>query len=139
MLKPGDNIDSWCGTCKLILAHTIEAMVGNRPARVHCNTCKTQHSYKPQKPGAAAKNVRQRAQAASSGVPVERRRSSQYQKLLGGKDVSLAKRYSPADHYAPGDVVNHPSFGLGVTTAIKDGAKIEVLFESGMKMLVHGR
>ena len=31
------------------------------------------------------------------------------------------------------------SFGLGVATAVKDGAKIEVLFENGPKLLVHGR
>ena len=32
--KIGGTIDSWCGKCKLILAHTIEAMVGDKPARV---------------------------------------------------------------------------------------------------------
>ena len=39
----------------------------------------------------------------------------------------------------PGDLVQHPSFGLGVATANKDGSKIEVLFEEGPKVLVHCR
>jgi len=47
--------------------------------------------------------------------------------------------YSPNDKYQPGDVLKHPSFGVGVTTAIKDGTKIEVLFEGGSKLLIHGR
>ena len=28
-LKPGGNVDSWCGKCSMMLAHTIEAMVGD--------------------------------------------------------------------------------------------------------------
>ena len=56
MLKPGGNVDSWCGKCKLILAHTIEALVGDKPARVHCNTCKAQHSYKPYEPGGVSQH-----------------------------------------------------------------------------------
>ena len=129
MLKPGDSVDSWCGTCKLVLAHTIEAMVGEKPARVHCNTCKAQHSYKANKPGSSAGTRK------GTGKP----RVSKYEALLSGKDVATAKKYSPKDNYAPGDVLDHPSFGVGVTTAIKDGTKIEVVFEAGMKLLIHGR
>ena len=139
MLKPGDSVDSWCGTCKIILAHTIEAMVGDKPARVHCNTCNAQHNYKPNKPGGAAKKARLRDPAVPREPRVAKARPSHYQKLLNSKDMSLAKRYSTKDSYAPGDVLQHPNFGVGVTTAIKDGTKIEVLFEGGMKMLVHGR
>jgi len=129
MSKPGDTIDSWCGTCKMMLAHTIEAMVGNKPARVHCNTCNAQHGYKATKPGERA------AGAKSPGKP----RISSYQKLLNGKDMAQAKPYSSKDNYAAGDVLDHPSFGVGVTTAVKDGTKIEVAFEGGVKILVHGR
>ena len=51
----------------------------------------------------------------------------------------MAKKYSPKDTFKPGDLVQHPSFGLGVATALKDATKIEVLFEEGAKVLVHGR
>jgi hypothetical protein len=141
MLKPGDNIDSWCGTCKLMLAHTIEAMVGQKPARVHCNTCNTQHSYKAHKPGegtgkGTGKVTRgDGARRTSTAKP----RATHYQKALNGKDVTLAKRYSITENYALGDVLDHPSFGVGVTTAVREGAKIEVIFEAGVKILVHGR
>ena len=130
ILKAGGDIDSWCGKCKLVLAHTIEAMVGNKPARVHCNTCQAQHSYKSSKPGEAPQQVRK---SAGGG------RANRYQTLLKGKDLANAKIYSSKDSYAPGDVMQHPSFGCGVTTAITGGTKIEVLFESGPKILVHGR
>jgi len=122
------TIDSWCGKCKLILAHTIEAMVLDTPLRVHCNTCKSQHTYKPSEPIKAVA----RAQPGKA-------RSTRYKVLLNGSDAA-PKSYSPQDKYQPGDVLKHASFGMGVvTTAGKDGTKIEVLFEGGSKLLVHGR
>src|SRR5213592_3205939 len=86
MLKPGGNVDSWCGKCKLVLAHTIEAMVGEKPARVHCNTCNAQHTYKAQQPAAAASS-------AAPGSPAKAR-PSRYHSLLKGKDTSHARDYS---------------------------------------------
>jgi hypothetical protein len=137
MLRPGGNVDSWCGTCKMVLAHTIEAMVGEKPARVHCNTCKTQHGYRPHKPGESPAAARRRE---AGGTPAPGRgRGNRYQTLLRGKDMAQAKRYSPSNRYAPGDVVEHPNFGVGVATALKDGSKVEVVFEAGMKVLVHER
>ena len=125
MVKTGENIDSWCGNCKMILAHTIEAVAKDKPARVHCNTCQAQHTYKAQKPGTSTR--------------VSKPRPTQYEKLLNGKDVGQAKRYSTQGHYSQGDVVDHPMFGVGVTIAIKDATKIEVAFPDGVKVLVHGR
>jgi hypothetical protein len=127
--RPGGTIDSWCGKCKLMLAHTIEAMVGNKPARVHCNTCQSQHAYKASEPGRTTGR-------AQTGKP----RQSRYKVLLNDSNSAEAARsYSPKETYQPGDVLKHPSFGLGVTTAVKDGTKIEVLFEGGVKLLIQGQ
>ena len=137
--KPGGSIDSWCGKCKLVLAHTIEAMVGEKPARVHCNTCKAQHTYRPYPPGGGPRQTRQREAGATAGTQPARPRASRYQALLKGKDTAAARSYSSKDRYSPGDVMEHPSFGFGVATAIKDETKVEVLFEGGSKVLVQGR
>lgn len=126
-IRTGGTIDSWCGKCKLILAHTIEAMVGTKPARVHCNTCNSQHAYKSTEPGKSA-----RAQGSKP-------RAGRYEGLLKGSNTEKAKTYSPKEKYQSGDVLKHPTFGVGVTTAVKDESKIEVLFEGGSKLLVHGR
>ena len=37
------------------------------------------------------------------------------------------------------DVVDHPMFGRGFVSAIRDAGKIEVTFRSDVKVLVHGR
>ena len=121
----------------MILAHTIEAMVGPKPARVHCNTCKSQHSYKPDAP--SAKRQTQPREPGSGVTRQPRPRMSRYQSLLKDSDTSIAKAYSPKDKYELGQVLEHPVFGRGIATLIKDETKIEVLFESGSKTLVHGR
>jgi hypothetical protein len=126
--RPGGTIDSWCWKCKMMLAHTIEAMIGQKPARVHCNTCQSQHAYKASEPG-----------KTSARTPTGRTRQSRYKVLLNGTNSDVPKSYSPKDTYQQGDVLKHPNFGLGVTTAVKDGTKIEVLFEAGTKLLVHNR
>jgi hypothetical protein len=130
--KPGDNIDSWCGKCKMMLAHTIEAMVGIKPARVTCNTCKSQHSYKANPPGEGPRK-------ASAAATSAKRSANRYQSLLKANGEAGAKAYSPGSKYELGDVLEHPTFGRGVATAVRDGAKIDVLFETGSKTLIHGR
>ena len=125
--RTGGTIDSWCGKCKMVLAHTIEAMVGDKPMRVHCNTCHSQHAYKASQPKTGARSQ------PGKGRP------TRYKTLLEGSSTQVTKPYSPKDTYQQGDVLKHPNFGVGVTTAVKDATKIEVLFEGGLKLLVHGQ
>src|SRR5438067_14243 len=132
--KLGGTVDSWCGKCKMILAHTIEALVGDKPARVHCNTCQSQHSYKAHAPTPATRTARTREPGAAPKT-----RATKYQTLLRDKEAAVAKNYSFKEVYEPGDVLEHPNFGRGVATAVKEGNKVEVLFESGSKVLIHGR
>ena len=134
----GSNVDSWCGKCKLMLAHTIEAMVGDKPTRVICNTCKSQHAYKARQPGESASKSKS---SDSEEKPVRRTRpsSNRYQTLLKSRGAEAVKHYSPQGKYEAGDVLDHPTFGRGVTTAVREGTKIEVLFEAGPKTLIHSR
>lgn len=137
----GKDVDAWCSKCGFMLAHTIEAMVGDTIKRVHCNTCGGQHVYRAHAPGEGSSTTRSKS---GSG---ERRRStgagmakaSDYQRYLEGRDLSTRRPYSPKSTFAPGELVEHPKFGLGVVTGIKDSTKIELLFEEGPKVLIHGR
>ena len=51
-------------------------------------------------------------------------------------ESAVAAIKDEAAKYAPGDLVQHPNFGLGIATALKDN-KIEVLFEEGAKVLAY--
>ena len=55
---------------------------------------------------------------------------------LEGKDVANAKTYSMKTRFAPHEAMRHTAFGLGVVTALLAENKIEVLFESGYKVLI---
>src|SRR5689334_23331463 len=131
--RPGGNIDSWCGKCKLILAHTIEAMVGDKPARVSCNTCRSQHSYKAHPPQKSSKQTHKTEGTSMPAIKSAKSMASRYQSLVKAKETTVIKAYSPQSNYEQGDVLEHPTFGRGAVTSVKDGTKIEVLFETGMK------
>ena len=60
--KTGSTVDSWCTKCKLVLAHTVEAMVEGKITRVHCNTCRGQHAYRPDAPRSGHQRDRHRPQ-----------------------------------------------------------------------------
>ncbi len=142
--RVGKDVDSWCTRCKLMLTHTIEAMVSGRITRVHCNTCGAQHAYRSQPPGQGASSTRPRVSSAaassrrraalSSGATVE-----DYPRLIQGRDQASARRYGISERFRPQELISHPSFGLGIVVSEKDGTKIDVLFANGMKTLLHGR
>jgi hypothetical protein len=132
------DVDSWCTKCKLVLAHTIEAVVDGRITRVHCNTCGGQHAYRAAAPGTAPDRERQpRATRTTRTRPAPA--ASLYADLMRGRDAGAARAFRATERFAMGDLIHHPSFGLGVVTALKDVNKIEVMFAEGAKTLLHRR
>ena len=63
--------------------------------------------------------------------------NSEWEKAVEGKDQETAKTYSMYDVFSEQDLILHENFGYGVVTAIQPDNKIEVLFQSGYKVLVH--
>lgn len=141
--RTGGDVDAWCGKCNLLLAHTVEAMVGESIKRVHCNTCGSQHAYRPHPPGQGGSTRTPRepkprassTQKAGSGAA----RASDYENYMKGRETAEVRRYSPKSRYLAGEVIEHPKFGKGIATALKDGDKLEILFPDGPRVLIHGR
>ena len=136
------NVDAWCGRCKLMLTHTVETLEAGEPGRVHCNTCKSQHAFKPYRPGESPRQVKERVRDEDRGPRAPqpgKARASDYDNLMKGRDTSNARKYSPKEKYAPGELISHPTFGIGIATALKDQTKVECVFPEGPKVLVHGR
>lgn len=137
--KVGGEVDAYCTKCRMMLGHTIVAMVGDRIARVRCNTCMGDHAFKANPPGTKAEKargegtVRPRAQAA----PRAKVETLPFEALFEGRNAGEARRYSPKERYAEGDVLEHPTFGLGLVTAVRQD-KIDATFRQGPKTLIHG-
>lgn len=96
----GKDIDSWCTSCKMMILHTIVAMVGSEVKRVQCNSCGSQHVFRAHPPGeaprsSAASSGRASAGRSSSSSSAGRVRASDYDRLMEGRDKGEARRYSP--------------------------------------------
>ncbi len=120
-------------------------MVGDKIARVQCNTCGGAHAYRGA-PSAAATASRARSAGASmSSAPraprataAETRIMVTFEQRLAGRDLAGARRYNVRDTYALDEVIEHPSFGYGIVTAVRTD-KIDVVFKIFEKTLIHGR
>jgi hypothetical protein len=135
MLKVGGEVDGFCTRCEMTLAHTIIAMVDGRPVKVECNTCHGVHRFRGDLPSTAkalagagaAKRIRERPVTVS------------FDEALRGKNLAMAQRYSPRATYQLDQVIEHPTFGLGWVSAIRDATKVEVTFRGDVKVLVQGK
>jgi hypothetical protein len=138
-LKVGGNVDGWCTKCKLVLAHTIEVLVGSDIKRVCCNTCKGKHQYKAHAPGTKAASTK--TPKAPKKLPrfAAAPKATSYAALLESHHDDEAVDYSFQAKFLLGALLKHASFGVGIVTADRGGNKIEVLFPAGPKILVHAR
>ena len=134
MVKVGGEVDAFCTKCELTLAHTVHAVVGGRPVKVECNTCHGVHRFRGATPGGGA------ARTAPRGEKPARAKAEVvgFDQLLAARK-GTARPYSPKQTFAVDDVVDHPIFGRGFVSAVRDGGKIEITFRSDVKLLVHAR
>jgi hypothetical protein len=133
MIKVGGEVDALCTRCELTLAHTVHAVVAGRPVKVECNTCHNVHRYRGSL-GQPARNGASPARGARARPEV-----IGFDTLLADRRVADARPYSVGSTYAIDDVLDHPIFGRGFVSALRDGGKIEVTFRSNVKLLVHAR
>ncbi len=139
MLKVGGEVDGYCTRCEMTLAHTIIAMVEGRPVKVECNTCHGVHRFRgdlPRGGGAARKPTH--AGATAERRTRDRPSTISFDEVLREKNLAMAQRYSPKATYQLDQVIEHPTFGLGWVSAVRDATKIEVTFRTDVKVRVHG-
>lgn len=139
MLKVGGEIDSFCTKCEMNLAHTIIAMVDGRPVKVECNTCHGVHRFRGH--ASTGRSTAPRTASVRGGTPSETSsaRRVSFEEALRSKDLASAQRYSPKATYQVDQVIEHPTFGLGWVSAIRDAGKVEVTFRNDVKILVQGK
>jgi hypothetical protein len=120
---------SSCQTCDQILSRFAGA--GIRPLRVaiRCRRCGAVHRHTgaPEAP----RKVRRTAKAAAAIA-----REAAYERLLAVTSGRKSRPYSVSGAFRPHDVIEHPTFGVGVVTHLVAGNKIQVAFKNGDKLLV---
>ena len=135
--RVGGDVLSWCTKCKMDLAHVVVAMVGIRPAKVICKTCKSQHNYKaPNTGGVSLPRASTPRKAAAPRTYV--RASEYFDQKMAEKQSAPLLGYNPKEIFRKGDVIRHVNFGVGIVEEVKRGGKIVILFREGEKTLIHG-
>lgn len=139
-IRVGGEIDALCNRCELNLAHTIVAMVGPKVIKVKCNTCGSDHQYRGQQPLVKAQSFaapKSKAPKATKST-ASSRAATAWEDKFHGKDLSRARRYAPTETFAVDEVVDHPTFGLGLVTHVR-GDKVDISFKQEERTLVHGK
>jgi hypothetical protein len=137
----GDFVDARCTRCRVVTNHTIVAMVGEQIVRVVCNTCNGTHNYHPPKPAPSPRAPKAEKAPAAPRAPrmtakaVRNADEEEWVEATRQADPAKVIRYDMGRAYSVGHFVNHPSFGVGLVKSVTKPNKMEVLFESGRKLL----
>ncbi|PIE33829.1 hypothetical protein CSA56_09970 [candidate division KSB3 bacterium] len=132
VFNAGDEVDSYCMSCKLMLMHRIVAVVDGKPEKVVCGTCNRKHKYRP--------NLPKSRQPKTAKKTTRIRRSKDpallWEEAMTGKDLSNPKPYSISGAFLENDIIDHKKFGPGLVMQLMGEGKMEVIFKEGTKLLV---
>jgi hypothetical protein len=136
-LAAGNEVDSRCLKCKDVTNHTIIAMVNGKVGKVQCNVCRARHNYRPITTAkAGGTKGKQTARSSSDGSTKATKAEARFEALLAGRLPSAALAYTMTGTFKQDDLLNHPTFGMGVVTGTILPNKIEVQFRQETKMLI---
>jgi DNA-directed RNA polymerase subunit M/transcription elongation factor TFIIS len=129
----GKDMVSFCGRCKLSLAHLIMALKDPMtPAKLKCKTCGSIHAPR------AEKKVVNKSTTRSVVKRTTTVSASEMWANKMAKSTKRAQAYSTQAKYQTEDLLDHPQFGIGFVYKILDSKKMEVLFQREIKTLVYG-
>ncbi len=128
-MRVGAEIQSICGRCGQTW-HVVIALAQGRIARVECLECRARHRHRAPAGGDPAAGEHPR------GV---RRLRAPARPVIAADPSRPSRPFRTRDTYRVGDRIVHASFGEGVVQALNGPRKVEVLFDTGAKTLVHGR
>jgi hypothetical protein len=131
----GQEINAYCGKCKLERTHIVAAMESDTVRKVTCSMCGNTHNYR-QKPAAEKEPSAKTSSRATSRSGTGTRRSKQAEPFSIDPKRPV-KSYNMDTSFSTGDVINHPKFGLGSVEVSLPPNKIEVRFQDGKRLLLH--
>jgi hypothetical protein len=137
-LGVGADIEAYCGKCGTVW-HVVVAMVGGRIAQVECKECGRRHRVRG---GGATGTTGAKPETAR---PHRRTGQTATRAAKGGKSMiepDLSRppvRYSASARFAPGQRVEHTTFGPGIVERVLGPGKVQIHFAGGSRVLAMGR
>jgi len=141
---PGNAVEGHCSECKCDTVQTVIEVEGLQIKTTRCEKCGHEGPLMMAREKAKAA-LRDLVKKRNSTAPPKRTRRKPedpaqiFRRLLEGKEISHAVKYSIKSQYEIGQVIKHPTFGIGVVTAILEPSKISVTFEDTARMMVCNR
>jgi hypothetical protein len=84
-----------------------------------------------------AASRRSETPAAGRGTPSSAPKPPKWKDVVADKPDTAFAAYTPASTFEKDALVSHAKFGKGVVVEV-DGNKLHVLFEEGIRKLLHG-
>jgi hypothetical protein len=144
---PGSPIEAYCGKCKSDRNHIVLEADGMQVRLVRCEKCGEEGSLvAPRaKTRAALLEIAQKKKKKKK-APATKRRSKKavspeemFRELTDGSDLSSAVPYNVKKPLSAGDIVDHPTFGIGIVTVKTDVQKAKIFFETGERIMICNR
>lgn len=142
MSRVGKEIDADCTKCKMLLHHIIVSEVCGLVSKVQCKTCGSVHKYRngPKKAAPAKREPATGTARAKSSVNRQTKDSEFQVRWQKKKDAMPADPdivdYRPGNDYRTSDMVQHATFGLGFVQRVLSKTRVEILFQTGLKLMV---
>ncbi len=131
-LGAGDQIVSYCTKCRLDLHHIIVAMVGERIAKVQCETCRGVHKFRDTQKSQKEPAAKRTRSSVKRGDRPDKTEALWETSIKEAKGMELP--YDMAKSYSVGDTVVHAVFGRGVVQKVFFGT-CAVLFKDKERIL----
>ena len=125
-----EEVLSYCGRCKLALAHVIVDMKTEKKiGKCKCKTCNAVHNYRD--PVKMAHKKRSAATTKKAEASPE-----QIWQTAMAASKGKAKPYAMDRSFSTGELIDHTTFGRGVVMQRIEQNKIDVQFEATRKLLI---
>ncbi|HSH68449.1 MAG TPA: hypothetical protein VK997_00930 [Deferrisomatales bacterium] len=131
----GDPVQSRCTKCKRITRHFVVSLVEGKPVRVQCTACEGIHNYRPAKAPASPRSATAPRRRATSAAARSEAAAQEFEEAMGEKDRTRATAYQMTGTFRSRELLQHPTFGLGLVRKVVPPNKIHVLFRDGLRTL----
>ncbi|UTF51159.1 hypothetical protein NLA06_04480 [Desulfomicrobium sp. ZS1] len=132
-IQAGSSVESLCKKCKTVTDHHVVVMAGEKIAKVECKVCNARHAYvSPTAEPKVKKPATPRPKkAALASTKQALALAEQWEKLVTPCAKPLT--YSMERTFQIGDVIDHPTFGLGYVQKLMKPCTAEIQFKDAIR------
>lgn len=136
----GKSFYTECKKCGTDRYFTVLALPTPTSAKIKCEVCGSQRTWKVQAPKKSSTAPRGAAAKARATAEANRAsaHASEYESLTESMNSAEENTYSMKTNFKKDTKLKHPKFGLGFIRMVQPD-KIEVVFQDEVRTLVHNR